>query len=148
MKNLSRSGFWRGTSMRGERWIQTFLLLILAVLSGCVRGSGNSAGYYQIRVVTARFYDVQRGNPEPTNVFSSQDIVVAILRNISKNDLTGLVEFVNTSTGQVIFTASVACGSGMVRMGSPYKQLPAGTYLVRVTGAGPPVLTQFTVVGR
>jgi hypothetical protein len=128
--------------------MQTLLLLILAAVSGCVRGSGNSAGYYQIRVITARFYDVQRGNPEAVTMFSNQDIVVAVLRNISKSDLTGLVEFVNTSTGQVVFTASVSCPSGMIRMGSPYKPLPAGNYLVRVTGAGPPVLHQFTVVGR
>jgi hypothetical protein len=148
MKGRSWSQFLRRASMTGGRWRQTLPFLILAALSGCVRGSGNSAGYYQVRVATARFYDVQRGNPEPTSVFYSQDIVVAILRNISKTDQTGLVEFVNASNSQVVFTTSVACASGMVRMASPYKPLPAGNYLVRVTGVGPPVLHLFAVVGR
>jgi hypothetical protein len=97
--------------------------------------------------MTARYFDVQRGTPEPANVFSSQDIVIAILRNIAKTDQTVLLEFVNSGNGQVVFSAPVACASGMVRMGGPFKPLPAGTYLVRVTGAGPPVLHQFTVVG-
>lgn len=133
-----------------KAWCFRLLIAIalLTVLAGCAAPKGSDSSNPAVLVQTARIMDIHQHRMIPVSSFSSRERMAALIKNVTSQDQVLQVEFLRQDSGLVLWRNAVTIGRGRTHATGPTAPLPAGTYVVKVTGTGiQPVVHGFSVYG-
>jgi hypothetical protein len=119
------------------RWL--IAILLLTVLAGCAAPKGSDSSNPALLVQTARIMDIHQHRMIPVNSFSSRERMAALIKNVTSHDQVLQVEFLRQDSGLVLWRNAVTIGRGRTHATGPTAPLPAGTYVVKVTGTVSPL---------
>lgn len=133
--------------MKYGRLIPHCACILLALLTGCA--GSRSSNYASVTVHTARVLDIRARKMVPVGAFSVHERMAAVVKNLTSHNQVLMVEFIRPESGLVIWQAPVLSEPKIPHALGPNAPLPAGNYIVRVTGTGiQPASCSFAVYGR
>jgi hypothetical protein len=142
---METAGFRQAVRMRA---IQVAACVLAVLATGCLAPKGTDYSNPAVSVQTARVLDIQQHRPVLVNSFSNQERLAAGIKNLTSRPQVLQVEFVRQDSGVAIWKTAVTVPSARLYFAGPTAPLPAGNYIVRVTGTGiQPVIHSFTVYG-
>ena len=122
--------------------------LVAALVIGCAAKKGTDSSKPAVSVQTARVVDINQRRMVPMSSFSNREQIAAVIRNLTSHDQVLQVELVRQDSGLVLWKNAISVPRGRSHATGPTAPLPAGNYLIRVTGTGmQPVIQSFTVRG-